>query len=102
MSKVKYAAASPYIATSQNFWRIENYVHRKIAPSVQDKTITLGSKYQYRPDSLSFDLYGTPEYWWVFMVRNMDQIRDPIWDQVAGMTIIAPSLVAIQQATPEP
>jgi hypothetical protein len=56
-----------------------------------DQIITLGTKYVNRPDLLSFDLYGTSGYWWIFSVRNPDQIKDPIYDMQAGMTIYAPS-----------
>lgn len=53
--------------------------------------MTIGPQYQYRPERLSNDLYGSPVYWWVFMQRNIDLIRDPIWDLVTGMTIVVPS-----------
>jgi hypothetical protein len=96
--QVKYASASPYAATPQLPWRIKNYVHRAIPIGDSDQLITIKTKHEYRPDLLSFELYNTPEYWWVFMVRNMDVIRDPIWDLKAGMTITAPSLAAIQAA----
>lgn len=96
--KVKYASASPYAATPQLSWRLLNYVHRVIPIGDADREITIQTKHEFRPDLLSNDLYNTPEYWWVFMARNMDLIRDPIWDLKAGMTIIAPSLSAIQAA----
>ena len=60
--------------------------------------MTLSKKYENRPDTLSYDLYGTPAYWWVFMVRNPNTIKDPIWDMVAGASIIVPSLQTLQQA----
>ena len=52
--------------------------------------------YQYKPDKLSYDLYNTPVYYWVFMVRNIDLIRDPIWDLKSGMVIMVPTLARLQ------
>jgi len=42
---------------------------------------------QYRPDLLSFDLYGNSSYWWVIALLNRNQIEDPIRDLKSGMTI---------------
>ena len=96
MSKINYATSSPYGVTPQYSWRIGRYVHRRIGPDSTDKIQTITMTYQFRPDKLSFDLYRTPTYYWVFMVRNMDQIRDPIWDLVSGMTIMVPTLGRLQ------
>lgn len=92
MAKINYPASSPYATTKQTDSYIGLYQHRAIRPHKDDKKITLNMKYQYRPDLLSNDLYGTPDYWWVFLVRNMNIIRDPIWDFEAGKTISFPSL----------
>jgi hypothetical protein len=46
--------------------------------------------YNYRPDLLAYDLYGHKELWWVFAQRNMDIIKDPIYDFVAGTKIYLP------------
>jgi hypothetical protein len=35
-------------------------------------------------------LYGTVKLWWVFAQRNMDVIKDPIYDMIAGTTIYVP------------
>jgi hypothetical protein len=53
--------------------------------------ITLPSKYNLRPDSLSYDLYGTSQLYWVFMLRNPDVIQDPIWDFISGINIYVPA-----------
>ena len=46
--------------------------------------------YTYRPDLLAFDLYGQKELWWVFAQRNLDVLKDPIFDFVAGTKIYLP------------
>jgi len=96
--KISYPASSPYGSTPQTSWYIGNYVHRKIKPASDDKPFTITKKYQYRPDTLSNDRYGTPAFWWVFSVRNRNIITDPIWDMEVGRTIIIPSLITIRKA----
>jgi hypothetical protein len=98
MSKINYPASSPYGATAQTSWYISNYASRAIPASGDDSTITLSKKYEYRPDTLSYDLYGTPAYWWVFAVRNRNTIQDPVWDMVVGATITVPSLANLKKA----
>lgn len=69
-----------------------------IKESALDKTITISAKYDRRPDLLSYDVYGTPKFWWVFMMRNKDIIFDPINDFRAGVEIQIPSLTSIEGA----
>ncbi len=98
MSRINYPSSSPYAQTPQTSWYMSNYVHRPIPVSGDDKPFTITKKYQYRPDTLSYDKYGTPAYWWVFSVRNRNLIGDPIWDMEIGKTIIVPSLATILKA----
>ena len=46
--------------------------------------------YRHRPDLLSYDTYGTTKLWWVFAQRNMDIIKDPVYDLVPGIKIYLP------------
>lgn len=62
-----------------------------IKVSATDTYITLPSRYERRPDLLSYDYYQTSGYWWVFMVRNPDVISDPINDFKAGINIFVPA-----------
>ena len=91
MAYINYSNASPYAGTSQAEWHIGRYQHRKIFPAGDDEYMTVEPKYHNRPDLLAYDLYGNPQYWWVFCARNMDSIRDPIWDFVSGLEIVVPS-----------
>lgn len=90
MAKVSYSKNSPYSKTTQTSWYLSHYVPRYVLKSDDDKPITISAKYEHRPDLLSYDIYGTVGYWWVFMKRNMDLIKDPIYDMKAGMTIYVP------------
>ena len=98
MSKIVYPSSSPYSATPQTNFSIGVYKARSIPAASDDQIITLAKKYEYRPDTLSYDLYGTPAYWWIFAVRNRSTIIDPIWDMVAGTSITVPSLTSLQKA----
>ena len=91
MAKLEYPRSSPYFGTPQTSWMLGRYKHRSINPQSDDTFITLTSGHEHRPEKLSLDLYGTPIYWWVFMVCNTHLIRDAIWDMKTGMTIRAPS-----------
>jgi Base plate wedge protein 53 len=94
-----YLSSSPYYNTPQvvkdgvsylGFWK-----EIIISPNINDTLITLDSQYQYRADLLSNALYGTPQLWWVFMLRNPNVITDPIWDFVTGITIYTPPKVSL-------
>lgn len=92
MAKTNYDSASPYYETPQASWYLAPIKLRVIAPDSTDRLIILDAKYQYRPDLLAYDLYGNPALYWVFMVRNMDVIRDPIWEFEAGIQIYVPNV----------
>jgi len=97
MAKTQYSSASPYFETPQTYWYMLPINLREIPPDTSDTLITLSSKYHNRPDLLSYDLYNTPSYWWIFMVRNMDLIRDPLWDFNSGMSVWVPSASRLHQ-----
>lgn len=98
MSKVSYTSSSPYASTPQTNWYLKNYVHRAIPASTDDREITITKEYENRPDKLSFDLYGTPEFWWVFSVRNRNVLTDPVWDMTVGKKIMVSSYSTLSQA----
>lgn len=89
-----YLTSSPYYNTPQvnvdNLLYLDFWKRVSILPNINDTLIILDPMYEYRADLLSFNLYGTSQLWWVFMIRNPDIIRDPIWDFVTGITIYTP------------
>jgi hypothetical protein len=91
--KIAYAANSPYAITPQTSQFIGTLVFRPIPADAGDQPFTLQLRHQYRPDRLSYDLYGTAAYWWVFCNRNAFLRRDPIWGFVNGLTIMVPAAV---------
>lgn len=58
---------------------------------VSDETYVIEQKYNNRLDLLAFDKYGSTRLWWVIALRNLDIIKDPSRDAVAGLEIRIPS-----------
>lgn len=85
-----YAKTSPWHVTKSTQDYLDVLTIRPVAAEADDFLYKLEAQYAYRPDLLSFDLYGTPKLWWVFTQRNMDVIQDPIYDFVPGIEIYIP------------
>jgi hypothetical protein len=85
-----YGSASPWFTTPV----VQDYLDileiRPIAADPDDDRWTITTPFHNRPDLASFALYGTPKLWWVFAQRNMDKIKDPIFDFVPGVEIYLP------------
>lgn len=88
---IQYPSNSPYEATPQLSWRMGIFTYRPIVPDKTDSQFILDLRHQYRPDKLSYELYQSPCYWWVFCERNPFLRANPIWDFVAGLEITVPS-----------
>ena len=87
---VKYRQTSPYYNTVQNNLYLELLSIRPVPAETDDFLYTIENQYKYRPDLLSYDLYGTPKLWWVFVQRNMSVIKDPVFDFIPGTKIYIP------------
>lgn len=91
MTIINYPANSPYHSTPQLSWRMGRFVYRPILSNANDQPYTLNIRHQYRPDKLSYELYGTPAHWWIFCERNPFLRANPIWDFIAGLEIMVPN-----------
>ena len=85
-----YNKYSPYADTPDNNQYLELLTIRPIPAEADDFTYTIENQYENRPDLLSYDLYGTPKLWWVSVQRNMDVLKDPIYDFKPGTKIKLP------------
>ena len=86
-----YSTTSPYALTPITNGYLDTYQGRLIPDHSRDIVYTIDKQYEYRPDLLAYDLYNTPNLWWVFAVRNPNTIKDPLYDFVAGVTIKIPA-----------
>lgn len=65
--------------------------------SLYDEDYVIEQKYDQRPDLLAYQLYENPRLWWVFALRNLDRIQDPIRDFRAGTPIKLPSAESVNK-----
>jgi hypothetical protein len=93
-SKNSFLANAP----TKSFYTGLNYANLpRVTASVADATFTLTSKYNMRPDLLAHDLYDNVELWWVFSLRNLEILKDPINDFKTGLVIKTPSVDTINR-----
>jgi hypothetical protein len=93
---VKYSNRSLWFSTPQNSWALGYYVPREIPLDATDTFITLSKRHTNKPTLASYDIWGTPAYWWIFSVMNPDVIKDPIRDFKEGVVLRVPTLQRLQ------
>ena len=92
-----YNKSSPWYNTPQNSMYLELLVPRAVPSEPDDTLYVIKLVHQHRPDLLAYDLYHDPKLWWVFMQRNIDVLKDPIFDFVAGKSIYLPKKINLMQ-----
>jgi hypothetical protein len=85
-----YSNFSPYSDTPQNNLYLELINIRPVPSEADDYLYVIENQYKHRPDLLAYDLYGNARLWWVFVQRNMNTIKDPIYDFEPGVQIYIP------------
>lgn len=86
-----YLKTSPYANTTVNPSGELGILKIRSVPADDDDFLyEIEPQYTHRPDLLAFDLYGTSKLWWVFAQRNMDVLKDPIFDMKPGIKIFLP------------
>jgi len=92
-----YQNTSPYFETPViNNQYLGLMIERPIPKLVDDLSMTINETYNLRPDLLAFDLYEDSNLWWVFAMRNPNQLPDPLFDFVTGITIYLPQKSTLQ------
>lgn len=94
----QYDATSPYADTGYSQFFLDVMVNRPIPREDDDTTFAINLTYQYRPDLLAFDLYGTGALWWVFYQRNPNTLQAPPLDFAVGKTIFLPKVATLKTA----
>lgn len=85
-----YSKNSPYYSTPVFGKFLDIASFPAIPKLVDDVLFQVNQTYQYRPDLLAFDLYGDANLWWVFALRNPNNIQDPVFDMKIGNRIYLP------------
>lgn len=86
---VAYQSVSQYSDTPILGRFLTYYAHKGIPSHSLDTAIIIqDQKYVHRPDILATDLYGDPDLFWVFGVRN--GLQDPVFDIKMGTPLIIP------------
>jgi hypothetical protein len=93
----KYTKVSPYYNTRQNSLYLELLTIRPVPAEADDFRYVIENQYKHRPDLLAFDLYGDAKLWWVFTQRNMETLKDPIYDFTPGAVIYCPKKSNIER-----
>ena len=94
-----YSSSSPWANTQYTrLGALDILRIRPIPAESDDAQYTIETQYTHRPDLLAYDYYGTVKLWWVFAQRNMDIIKDPIFDMRAGTTIFLPKPEKLKKA----
>ena len=93
-----YGDKSPYgVTNKKNDQYLDILTIRQVPASDDDVVYTVQPQFTHRPDLLAYSVYGTPKLWWVFAQRNMDVLKDPVYDLVAGLEIRLPRQDKLQQ-----
>ena len=92
-----YRNNSPWFTTNQNNFYLETLNIRPIPAEPDDFLYAIEQQYKFRPDLLAYDLYGDSKLWWVFTQRNMNVLKDPIFDFTAGTRIYLPKKSNLSQ-----
>ena len=93
----QYGKSSPWGNTKYSeTGELDILAIRPVAAEDDDILYTIEPQYSFRPDLLAYDLYDTPKLWWVFAQRNMDIIKDPVFDFIAGTKIYLPKKSALK------
>ena len=88
---VKYSNTSPWYRTPFTDGHLGVLNIRPVSAEKDDYLYEIEPQYHLRPDLLAYDLYGSSKLWWVFTQRNMDILRDPIFDFTSGTQIYLPN-----------
>jgi hypothetical protein len=86
-----YSSNSPWKSTKvRNGQYLDILSIRPIPAEADDIPYVIEVQYTHRPDLLAYDLYGDQNLWWVFAQRNINTLKDPVFDFEAGTQIYLP------------
>ena len=81
-----YGSQSPWAKTKiKNNQYLDVLTIRPVPKQDDDVLYEVQPQFTHRPDLLAYSVYGTSKLWWVFAQRNMDILKDPVFDLVPGI-----------------
>lgn len=86
----RYASSRVIYYSEEKIITFETYKRQKFVESSGDQVAVIPPGMEYRPDLVSREKYGVPDFWWKILEAN--KIKDII-DFKAGRTIILPENV---------
>jgi len=72
----------------RNLLTFKTYKKRRYEPSGNDRYTVIKPGHEYRPDLVSYEAYGTPNFWWLIMEAN--EISD-VYNFKAGTNLRIPA-----------
>jgi hypothetical protein len=88
----RYSSSRVIYYSDERIITFETYKKQKFSPSPNDQVAVIPSGMEYRPDLVSKEKYGIPDFWWKIMEAN--NISDII-EFKAGKTIILPENIYV-------
>jgi hypothetical protein len=83
----RYAESRVIYYSDEKIITFETYKKKKFIESGGDKVAVIPPGMEFRPDLVSKEKYGLPDFWWKIMEAN--DMKD-IFDFKAGRTIVLP------------
>lgn len=83
----EYLHSSPYSNTKVRKFYLDLATLPVIEADGTEFEAPIDAKYQYRPDLLAYEAYGSSRLWWVFTALNPDVLKDPVFDFKSGTVI---------------
>lgn len=83
----RYSKSRVIYYSDEKISTFEVYKRIKFVASSRDQVAVITPGMEYRPDLMSFEKYGMPDFWWKIMEAN--SMKDVI-EFKAGKTIILP------------
>jgi len=92
-----YDSNSPWSKTKIEAEYLDILRIRPVPAESDDVLYEIEPQYTFRPDLLAHDLYGNHRLWWVFAQRNINVIKDPVYDFQAGVEIYLPKASLLKE-----
>jgi hypothetical protein len=84
----RYAESEVVYYTENKLLTFKTYKKNSYTPSANDKYTVITKGYEYRPDLLSNQAYGTPDFWW--KILEVNGMKD-IFEFRSGENIVIPN-----------